>query len=123
MGVLESVWRGITYRGGEGHWAWLLHRLAGIGIVFFLMLHILDIFLTAFGPDTFEKLLFIYHSIFFKPFIVLLVFAVTYHALTGLRLILIDFWPGKMTLYHKEMWYVALAISIIVTLINIVAMF
>ena len=123
MSVLESVWRGITYRGGAGHWAWLLHRLAGLGIILFLLLHIMDIFLTAFGPETFEKLLFIYHSIFFKPFIVLLVFAVTYHALNGLRLILIDFWPSKMTLYHKEMWYIALAVSLVVTFINIVAMF
>ncbi len=123
MSVIESAWRGIKYRGGVGQWAWLLHRLAGIGIVFFLALHITDIFLTAFGPAAFEKLLFIYHSVFMRPFIVLLVFGVTYHALNGLRLILIDFWPSKMTVYHKPFWYAALIISILVTLINIVAMF
>ncbi len=122
MSVIESVWKGITYRGGVGHWAWLLHRIAGVGIVLFLALHILDIFLTAFGPEVFEKLLFIYHSIFFKPFIIILVFGVTYHALNGLRLILIDFWPGFMTERHKSAWYAAVVISLIVTFINIVVM-
>ncbi len=123
MSVIESVWKGITYRGGVGHWAWILHRVSGIGIALFLTLHILDIFLTAFGPEVFEKLLFIYHSLVFKPLLVALVFGVTYHAFNGLRLILIDFWPAVMTEYQKVMWYVALVIAIVVTLINIVAMF
>ncbi|NPA90643.1 MAG: succinate dehydrogenase, cytochrome b556 subunit [Chloroflexi bacterium] len=122
MSVIESVWKGITYRGGVGHWAWLLHRVAGVGVALFLTLHILDIFLISFGEEVFEKLLFIYHSLLFKPFIVLLVFGVTYHALNGLRLILIDFWPGVMTEYHKPAWYAAVAISVVVTLINIVVM-
>jgi len=95
MSVLEAVWRGVTYRGGIGHWAWLL-----------------------FGPEVFNRLLFIYHSIFFRPFLVMLVFGVTYHALNGLRLILVDFWPGLMTRYHKGMWYVILVISLIATVIN-----
>ncbi len=122
MSVLESVWRGITYRGGVGHWAWLLHRISGVGIAFFLTLHILDIFLISFGAEVFEKLLFIYHSTIFKPFLVFLTFGVIYHALNGLRLIIIDFAPSA-TKYQKPMWYVALVISIFVTLINIVAMF
>ncbi len=123
MSVIESLWKGITYRGGVGHWAWILHRVSGIGIALFLTLHILDIFLVAFGPEVFEKLLFIYHSLVFKPFLVALTFGVTYHAFNGLRLILIDFWPAKMTEHHKTMWYVALTIAIVITLINIVVMF
>ena len=123
MSVIESVWRGITYRGGEGQWAWILHRVSGVGIALFLTLHILDIFLTAFGPQVFERLLFIYHSLIFRPLLVALVFGVTYHAFNGLRLILIDFWPAVMTRYHKVMWYIALVIAIVVTLINIIAMF
>ncbi len=123
MSIIESVWRGVTYRGGVGHWAWLLHRVSGVGIALFLTLHILDIFLVSFGPEVFEKLLFIYHSPIFKPLLVALVFGVTYHAFNGLRLILVDFWPSVMTQYHKPMWYATMVIAIVVTLINIVAMF
>jgi len=122
MSVVESVWKGITYKGGVGQWAWLIHRLAGIGILLFLTLHILDIFLVAFGPHVFEKLLIFYHSMLFRPLLVVLVFGVIYHALNGLRLIIIDFWPVT-SVYHKSMWYAALVVSLIVTLINIVAMF
>jgi len=123
MSVIESVWRGVTYRGGVGHWAWLLNRISGIGVALFLTLHIMDIFLTAFGRDIFERVLFIYHSTVFKPLLVMLTFGVTYHALNGIRLILVDFWPGVMTRYHKGLWYVILAVSIVATLINAVAMF
>lgn len=122
MSVVASVWKGITYRGGVGQWAWLIHRLAGMGILLFLILHILDIFLAAFGPQVFEKLLIFYHSLLFRPLLLMLVFGVVYHALNGLRLIIIDFWPS-MTVHHKPMWYVALAVSLIVTLINVIAMF
>ncbi len=109
------------YYGGPGQLAWLLHRVAGVGILLFLILHILDIFLAAFGPEIFNKLLFIYHSPVFKPLIAMLVFGVVYHALNGLRIIIIDFWP-RMTVYQKPLWVGATAISLLVTLVSIVAM-
>jgi succinate dehydrogenase / fumarate reductase cytochrome b subunit len=31
--------------------------------------------------------------------------AVLYHALNGLRIIIMDFWP-PMTRYHRQLWYV-----------------
>lgn len=117
-----EAWRKVaTYRGGVGQWAWVLHRLAGVGILLFLILHILDIFLVAFGPEVFEKLLILYHGALFRPVIVLLVFGVSYHALNGLRLIIIDFWPST-TAYHKPLWYAATTVSLVVTLISILAM-
>lgn len=116
-----SLREGLSYRGGVGQWAWILHRVAGLGVLLFLILHIVDIFLAAFGPEVFNRLLFIYHSPVFKPLIVMLVFGVVYHAFNGLRLVLIDFWP-KTALAQREMWYGALAISLGVTLISILAM-
>jgi succinate dehydrogenase / fumarate reductase cytochrome b subunit len=116
------VWQNLaSYRGGAGEWAWLLHRISGLGILLFLILHILDIFLAAFGPDVFNKLLFVYHSWVFRPFIVMLVFGVVYHALNGLRLVLIDFWPA-ITVHQKPLWIGATAVSLLVTLISILAM-
>ncbi|MCL5005257.1 MAG: hypothetical protein M1404_01880, partial [Acidobacteria bacterium] len=31
-----------TYRGHEGQWAWLFHRITGIGVFLFLLAHIVD---------------------------------------------------------------------------------
>jgi len=122
MGGIESLWQSLRYRGGVGQWAWLLHRLAGVGILLFLILHILDIFLVAFGPETFEKLLFIYHSVVFRPLLVLLTFGVVYHALNGLRIVIIEFWPAA-TVHHKPLWYGAISISLGLTFISILVMF
>lgn len=116
-----SLREGLQYRGGVGQWAWILHRVAGLGVLLFLILHIVDVFLAAFGPSVFNKLLFIYHSPIFKPLILLLVFGVVYHAFNGLRLVLIDLWP-RTTAIQRELWYGAMAISLGVTLVSIIAL-
>jgi succinate dehydrogenase/fumarate reductase cytochrome b subunit len=62
MAAITNIFRAATYRGREGQIAWMLHRITGVGVFFFLALHILDIFLMSFGPGVFESLLFIYHK-------------------------------------------------------------
>ncbi|HEY0474654.1 MAG TPA: succinate dehydrogenase, cytochrome b556 subunit, partial [Kribbella sp.] len=33
---------GTLYRGHEGMWSWVAHRITGVGIFFFLLVHVLD---------------------------------------------------------------------------------
>ena len=47
--LVASIYRGISYRGAEGQWAWILHRASGLGIVLFLYMHIVSIFIAAIG--------------------------------------------------------------------------
>jgi len=104
-----SIARAVTYRGREGQIAWMLHRITGIGVFFFLALHIIDIFLMSFGPGPFEALLFIYHKFFFKLTIVFGLYpGVLYHALNGIRVVAIDFWPG-MGQHQAKLWRVQMA--------------
>ncbi len=109
-----------SYKGGIGHWSWILHRLGGLGIAVFLILHILDIFMVGVSKTAFESLLFIYHSPFVRPLIWALVFGVFYHAFNGLRIIIQDFWPG-MFHYQKQLatavWVIV--IVLVVPLIGI----
>jgi succinate dehydrogenase / fumarate reductase cytochrome b subunit len=85
----------VTYRGREGQVAWMLHRVTGIGVFLFLALHIVDIFLMAFGPEVFDALLFFYHKFLFKLGIVFGLYpAALYHGLNGMRVVIIDFWPN-----------------------------
>ncbi len=90
-----------SYKGGIGHWSWILHRLGGLGIATFLVLHIVDIFMVGVSREAFESLLFIYHSPILRPMIWALVFGVFYHAFNGLRIIIQDFWP-HMFKYQKQ---------------------
>ena len=108
MAAIASLFRAVTYRGREGQIAWMLHRITGLGVFFFLALHIADIFLMAFGPEVFNSLLFFYHKFLFKLGIVFGLYpAALYHGLNGLRVVIIDFWPdlGKKqaTLFRIQM--------------------
>ena len=110
MAAIANIFRAVTYRGREGYVAWLLHRITGIGVFLFLALHIVDIFLMSFGPEIFDTLLFIYHKFFFKLTIVFgLYLGVLYHALNGMRVVIIDFWPS-MGQRHALLWRVQMII-------------
>jgi succinate dehydrogenase / fumarate reductase cytochrome b subunit len=91
---------GIRYRGGINMLSWRLHRWSGIGIVVFVGLHMLaslwtQVFGSSLLADTLNS---IYMSVYFQ---ILVVFIVYFHALHGLRVILLDFWP-KFLEYQKE---------------------
>ncbi len=94
----------VRYRGGEGMIAWAFHRISGIAIWAFLVLHVIDIFLVGAAPETYDTLLVIYATPAGIILEWLLGAAVLYHALNGLRIIVMDFWPA-LTRYHRHMWY------------------
>jgi succinate dehydrogenase / fumarate reductase cytochrome b subunit len=101
-----------TYRGGPGMIAWALHRAAGVGVIAFLALHIFDIFLMHFGPGLFNDLLFLYKHPLFRATEILLLFGLLYHALNGLRIILLDLFPASAR-FQTQLWYVQMVIFLI----------
>lgn len=90
-----------TYRGGLGMLMWALHRIAGLGILLFLTLHIIDVFLLGFGADVFNSLLGFYSAPWAHVMDVFLVFGVLFHAINGLRIIVQDFAPRVMLAERK----------------------
>lgn len=98
------------YRGKEGQWAFVLHRISGLAILLYLLLHILSIGSIAIGEEAYESV----HKVESHPaFSIGLVFVtagVLYHALNGLRIILMDFagWGVKI---QRELFYVVLVVS------------
>jgi succinate dehydrogenase / fumarate reductase, cytochrome b subunit len=101
-----------TYRGGPGMAAWALHRLAGVGVALFLALHIFDIFLVGFGPAVFNELLFLYRAPLFRMAEIFLLFGLLYHALNGLRLVLLELFPATSR-FQPQLWYVQMAIFLL----------
>jgi succinate dehydrogenase / fumarate reductase cytochrome b subunit len=94
----------VRYRGGEGMLAWAFHRISGVAIWLFLVLHVIDIFLVGYAPGAYDTLLVIYATPAGIVMEWLLGAAVLYHALNGLRIIIIDGWP-RLTRYHRQLWY------------------
>jgi succinate dehydrogenase / fumarate reductase, cytochrome b subunit len=103
---------GKIYRGGVGQWSWAAHRITGVGIIAFLFGHIVDTFGLGFGPELYDETISLYKQWWFKPFELLLIGAVLYHALNGLRIILFDFWPG-LALKQRQFAYVEIALFVV----------
>jgi succinate dehydrogenase / fumarate reductase cytochrome b subunit len=103
----------LRYRGREGMLAWAFHRISGIGIFAFVVLHVIDIYLVGGNPELYDEVLAFYASIPGRLLEVVLGAALLYHALNGLRIIIIDLWPA-MTVYHRSLWWISWAIFIIV---------
>lgn len=101
------------YRGQAGMFAWILHRVSGIAVLFFLVLHILDTATVLWGRDAYELLPnYVYKQAWFRPFEAALIGAVIYHAINGLRVIAIDFWDGAVA-YQRQLWYGVMVVSLV----------
>lgn len=92
------------YRGQIGQWAWILHRVSGVAVAFFLFIHILDTALVGFGPNVYNVVVGIYERPAVRVLEVLLVAAVLYHGGNGLRLIAIDFIPDAIKYNRAMIW-------------------
>jgi succinate dehydrogenase / fumarate reductase cytochrome b subunit len=92
------------YRGREGQWSWIAHRVTGVGILLFLFAHIVDTALVGWGPDAYNRVVSVYHHPIVQVMELGLVGAVIYHALNGLRIMIIDFWPASSVHQAKLFW-------------------
>ena len=104
---------GTLYRGKVGMWSWVLHRITGVAIFFFLLVHVLDTALVRLSPEAYNAVISTYKT----PLIGLaelgLVAAILFHALNGLRVILIDFWR-KGVKYQNVMFWIVVAIALLI---------
>lgn len=101
------------YRGREGQWAFILHRLSGVALVLYLTLHVLNISLSMFGPEVANRAMAFFHVPIFRFGLILVMAGVVYHALNGLRIIIMDFsaWGVK---YQAQLWYGVLVLTTII---------
>jgi succinate dehydrogenase / fumarate reductase cytochrome b subunit len=83
--------------------AWAFHRISGIAVSVFLTLHVVSIFMVGANPEFYDYIHLLYASAPGKVAEVLLGAALLYHALNGMRIVVMDFWPA-LTVYHRQMW-------------------
>jgi succinate dehydrogenase / fumarate reductase cytochrome b subunit len=103
---------GTLYRGREGMWSWVGHRITGVLIFVFLLVHVLDTALVRVSPEAYNVIMESYKN----PVVGLgeagLVAAVLFHALNGIRVVLVDFWR-KGSLYQRQMFWVAMGLFVL----------
>ncbi|MCX5606123.1 MULTISPECIES: succinate dehydrogenase, cytochrome b556 subunit [unclassified Streptomyces] len=99
---------GTLYRGREGMWSWVAHRVTGVLIFFFLFVHVLDTALVRVSPEAYDDVVATYKT----PIVALLeyglVAAILFHALNGLRVIAVDFWSKGPRHQKTMLWWVVI---------------
>ena len=111
----SKVPRGTLYRGNEGMWSWVLHRITGIAIFFFLLVHILDTALIRVSPEAYDAVIGTYKNPIMGLGEVALVGAIAYHAYNGLRIIAVDSWRWA-TRHQRQLWWGVLGLWVVTML-------
>ena len=110
----EGTFRGTLYRGqAHGQWSWVAHRITGVAIFFFLLVHVLDTALVRVSPEDYNAVMATYKNPVMALGYAGLVAAIVFHAFNGLRIIMIDFWRYG-TKYQKQMLWGVLALWLVV---------
>jgi succinate dehydrogenase / fumarate reductase, cytochrome b subunit len=102
------------YKGREGQWAFFLHRLSGLALLAYLLLHTFSIGSIMLGEKFYMSIHEIYGFVLFRLGLIGVAGAVAYHAFNGIRIILMDFtdWGVKV---QRQLWYGVLVLAVLAT--------
>lgn len=92
------------YRMSWSELAWLGHRLSGVGVLIYLFMHIVENATLSFGPEVYDWTQTLFRNLPVRLGEILLMAALVYHSLNGLRVVLMDFWPAT-TRWYRPLTY------------------
>src|SRR5438445_11992736 len=84
---------GTIYKGHPGQWSWMVHRITGVAVILLLFAHVVDTAIIGWGPNAYNRVLHVYQNWGVRLLELGLVAAVLYHAINGVRIMIVDFWP------------------------------
>ncbi|HSE09801.1 MAG TPA: succinate dehydrogenase, cytochrome b556 subunit [Nocardioidaceae bacterium] len=103
---------GTLYRGREGMWSWVAHRITGVTLFFFLFAHVIDTAMVRVSPEAYNTAVETYKNPLVGLMEVGLVGAVLFHAFNGIRIILVDFW-SEGPRYQRQMTWAVLGLFVL----------
>jgi succinate dehydrogenase / fumarate reductase, cytochrome b subunit len=101
--VGAGLWKGL------GMWAWILFRISGLVLVGYLFVHIWVISQGRSGADSLDDLFDFFHDPILVFLELCLVGAVLYHALNGVRIVLMDLGIGIRA--HKTVFWACMVVA------------
>lgn len=108
----------MMYRWHAGYVAWLLNRLTGILITFYLVMHIWVIHHLAHGPESYTKVMEFLGSKFFALMEIGIIGVVIYHLMNGIRVVLVDFTTFGV-FHQKKIFWVLMAAGVVIYILCI----
>lgn len=106
-----------VYRGKSGQWAFVMHRITGFLVFMFLLLHVIDVSLVNADADLYNEVHALYGNVLLRLFEVGLLGALVFHAFNGLRIVMIDFFPGAIR-NEKVMFRIVLFFTAVLTAVG-----
>lgn len=103
---------GSLYRGREGMWSWVAHRVTGFAIFMFLLVHVLDTALVRVSPEAYNDVIATYKNPVMGVGEAGLVAAILFHAFNGVRIVLVDFW-SKGPRYQVQMLWGVVVLAVV----------
>jgi succinate dehydrogenase / fumarate reductase cytochrome b subunit len=116
-GPVSPATSSTVYRGRSGQWAFVLHRITGFLVFMFLLLHVVDVSLVNASPKLYNEVHDLYGNVLLRIFEVGLLGALVFHAFNGLRIVMIDFFPGAIR-SEKVMFTIVLFFTVILTAVG-----
>jgi succinate dehydrogenase / fumarate reductase cytochrome b subunit len=107
--IAQAQGRVLRYRVSWAQLAWFGHRLSGIGVLVYLFMHIVETSMVLFGPDVYNTTLGFFRNPIARAGEIVLMAALVYHSLNGLKIILIDFVPAATAWYRPLTYGVVIA--------------
>jgi len=101
----------LSYYRFIGSWAWILHRLSGLALIFYLTLHIWVIHSLTVSEARFNSVMTTLSSPLFKILEVGLWGVILFHAFNGIRIAIVDFFKGSE--FHRRWFYLLIAIAFV----------
>jgi succinate dehydrogenase / fumarate reductase cytochrome b subunit len=83
----------IHYRGNWGQWSWVAHRISGLAVLLFLIIHVWDTANATFWPEAYSYTVEVFKWFPFSVGEIALMAAVIFHAINGIRVTILDFKP------------------------------
>ena len=103
MSTLKTTLTGYAgYRGRQGHWGFLLHRITGLGTLLFLAIHIVSTAMVYIAPERYNEELKLYQTPLIMIMEIFLVFSVIFHGVNGLKIAIFDLL--KPSMWKIEAW-------------------
>ena len=100
------------YRVSWAQLAWFGHRASGLGVLLYLFMHIVETSTLLLGPEAYDAAVGIFKNLPARLGEVVLMAALVYHALNGLRVIAMDAWPA-LTAYYRPMTYGVIGATVV----------
>ncbi len=117
--LLLTLRESVRYRGRSGHYSWIAHRISGLAILGFLVIHVWDTANVHFYPELYAWSLAVFKHPFFAVGEIGIMAAVLYHAFNGVRITILDFKPEWWMYQQRSATIVWILFAVVFTPIGI----